>query len=449
METLRRLFTALGVAVALGLLAACATATPAAPQPTTVASQPTTSSVTAKPFAGKTLVAWNTAGPDFFWGDSAQTTLKQFEDATGATVEWDNFGAQWEDKVAAALSTGSTNVDLVFTWATDTATWARAGWLEDVGSRYTPEMKQDLLTESMQAVTYQGKIYGVPQFLSIQTGYYNTKLFQDAGLDPNKPPSTFEELIDDAKKLTKKPDQYGFSVSWGDKGNLFMSFAQWTQLAGGTILDDTGKPVFNSPAGKKALQAMADGMRDGWIDPGSISYNDTFIALQPFETGKVAMEFHWPAAWARVNDPKESKVVGQVKMFLVPGFTGGPRSISLDGSMGWNMSKYSLNKDLGWEFMKWAASTPIQKEQVLKTGWLPVTKSAFDDPEVLSSSPAIPAYKAQVEYVGNRYGSPYYNEMANAMAPYLMDAINGKISVDDGLANAEKAAQGVFAKYQQ
>lgn len=401
-----------------------------------------------KPYAGTTLVLWQTIDTTDFWGDEADAVLKEFEDETGITLEWVNFGPEWADKTSTALSAGSTDVDVIFTWATPTSEWARAGWIDEVGDRYTEEMKKDILAQPMQSVMYKGKIYGTPQFLSCQTGYYNTKLFEEAGLDPDNPPETFEEFIEANKKLAN-PDagQYGFSVSWGEHGNLFLSFAQWTQLAGGDVLDDNGMPVFNSPAGKKALQAMADGIQEGWIDPGSASYSDTFLALQPFLAGSIGMEFHWPPVWNQVNDADESRVAGDIKMFLVPGWSDGKKSACIDGSMGWVMSTYSENKDAAWEFMKWAADFRAQKSMNLNTGWLPVTQSVFDDSDV-NASELVQHYAEQVKYPGKRYGSPFYQEMAKAMAPHLQDAINGKISVDEGLAGAEEAAKEIAEKYQ-
>ncbi len=444
-----RLTIALTVLSVLMLITTQCAPTPAQPTNPPAAAGPTkppAPAAGAKPYAGTTIVLWQTIGASDFWGDQGDAMLKDFTDKTGITVSWVNFGPEWTNKAATAFSSKSSDFDLIFTWATPTAEWARSGWLEELGSRWTPEMTADKVEQPMQAVMYMGKIYGVPQFLSCQTGYYNAKLFKEAGLDPNKPPATFEEFIDYAKKLTKKPDQYGFSVSWGSYGNLFQTFAQWVQLAGGDVLDDQGKPIFNSPAGKKALQAMRDGIQEGWIDPGSLSYTDTFIALQPFQAGKVGIEFHWPSVWARVQDPKQSQIINDVKLFLVPGFKDGRKSACLDGSMGWAMNKNSKNKDAAWEFMKWAYSLPVQKMMYQKTAWLPVDQSAFNDPD-LKDTPLISHYREQVKYPGKRYGSAYYDEMSKMMAPPLTDAINGKISVDDGLAQAFKAAQDVAAKF--
>lgn len=447
----RKCFMVLSLLVVLSVLIGCAAPAPTpAPTPASAiqpaAAAPTAAKPADMPYKGTKLVLWQTIAASDFWGDEADAVLKDFTDKTGITVDWVNFGPEWTNKAATAFTSKSSDFDLIFTWATPTAEWARSGWLEELDSRWTPQMTADKVEQPMQSVMYMGKNYGVPQFLSCQTGYYNAKLFKEAGLDPNKPPETFEQFIEYAQKMTKKPDQYGFSVSWGAYGNLFQTFAQWVQLAGGDILDDKGNVAFNTAAGKKALQAMKDGIQQGWTDPGSLSYTDTFIALQPFQAGKVGMEFHWPSVWARVQDSKQSQVIDDVKLFLVPGFQGGRKSACLDGSMGWSMNKYSKNKDAAWEFMKWAYSLPVQKKMYQKTAWLPVVQSAFTDPEI-KDTPLIKHYAEQVKYPGKRYGSAFYNEMSKEMAVPLTDAINGKITVDEGLDKAFKAAQDVAAKF--
>ena len=59
-----------------------------------------------------------------------------------------------------------------------------------------------------------GTLYGVPMQYNLQYLYYNKDLFEEAGLDPEQPPTTMEELAEDAKKLTnpdKKSVWYWFS----------------------------------------------------------------------------------------------------------------------------------------------------------------------------------------------------------------------------------------------
>src|SRR5690349_19292892 len=61
----------------------------------------------------------------------------------------------------------------------------------------------NILPASLQWVSYNGKLYGLPFGQDTYALYYNTDAFKEVGLDPAKPPKTFDELWADAEKLTK------------------------------------------------------------------------------------------------------------------------------------------------------------------------------------------------------------------------------------------------------
>ena len=64
----------------------------------------------------------------------------------------------------------------------------------------------------MKLVTYKGKVHAMPGDYMSMVLVYNTELFKAAGLDPNKPPKTWEEFLEYNLKLTKPPERWGFAV---------------------------------------------------------------------------------------------------------------------------------------------------------------------------------------------------------------------------------------------
>jgi multiple sugar transport system substrate-binding protein len=107
----------------------------------------------------------------------------------------------------------------------------------------------DIIPASLSWVTYQGKLYGLP-FLQDTWGFaWNTDAFTAAGLDPTKPPTTLQELWDDARKLTVyKEDgsikQAGFIPDYPGK-----NLTELSQLFGCNYYDDAAKKVtVDSPA---------------------------------------------------------------------------------------------------------------------------------------------------------------------------------------------------------
>jgi ABC-type glycerol-3-phosphate transport system substrate-binding protein len=111
-----------------------------------------------------------------------------------------------------------------------------------------------------------GKIYGVPVGGYALGLIYNRKLFQEAGLDPNKPPTTWDEVREYAKKLTDPAKgRAGFAeLSKGNQGGWH--FTAWKYSFGGDLVqqkDGKWTATFNDENGVKALQTLKD-MR--WTD---------------------------------------------------------------------------------------------------------------------------------------------------------------------------------------
>ena len=85
--------------------------------------------------------------------------------------------------------------------------------------------------------------------------FYNKTLFEEAGLDPEAPPRTWEEFVDAAAQLTGQ-NRYGYAADFGNIDGAYQNFLRTLLLNGGEMYDDQQNPVFNSQEGVDAL--------DGW-----------------------------------------------------------------------------------------------------------------------------------------------------------------------------------------
>jgi ABC-type glycerol-3-phosphate transport system substrate-binding protein len=147
-------------------------------------------------------------------------------------------------------------------------------------SDYVPSIAS-IVTDS------SGKVYGIPT-----NGYtlgilYNRKMFQAVGLDPEKPPTTWDDFRSYAKKLTT-PSVAGFAeTSTGNQGGWH--FTNWMYTAGGDMQSADGtKATFNSAHGVGVLQLLKD-MRftDNTMTKEQLFTQDK--TLQLLATNKVAM----------------------------------------------------------------------------------------------------------------------------------------------------------------
>ena len=118
---------------------------------------------------------------------------------------------------------------------------------------------------TLQGGIYEGELYGIPNEVSIYAMHTNNKLFQDAGLDPEKDhPKTWEEFMAIAEKLTKRDAsgklvQRGAILGWKSgaiASNIFGG--QLRQAGGAEVSDDYRTATIDSPAGEKTLQYWKD-----------------------------------------------------------------------------------------------------------------------------------------------------------------------------------------------
>jgi len=104
--------------------------------------------------------------------------------------------------------TGNTAPDLFITWdgGEPLGTWAQNGLIQPL-DQYIAADNIDLTKfhdASVAMGTYNGKVYGVPWQADIVLLFYNKKQFKEAGLDPDKPPTTWAEAMAMGQKLTLK-----------------------------------------------------------------------------------------------------------------------------------------------------------------------------------------------------------------------------------------------------
>lgn len=133
-------------------------------------------------------------------------------------------------------------------WASRDAFEPLDGFLKAEGGKDALR-PQDFYPAAWKEATYKGHVYGIPTGIDDRMLYYNIDMFKKAGLDPNKPPRTWEELKAYAKKLTKvNPDntiaQIGFIPNYG---NSWLYLYSWQN--GGEFMSKDGRTcTLNNPA---------------------------------------------------------------------------------------------------------------------------------------------------------------------------------------------------------
>jgi len=141
-----------------------------------------------------------------------------------------------------------------------------------------------------------GNVFAIPTAAYSVGLVYNRELFSKAGLDPNKPPATWDEVRADAKKIAEKTGQAGYAQMTTKNTGGWM-FTTQTYAFGGTIENEDGSQAsFDDAPSKAALQALHD-MK--WVDRSmgqNLLYDIDGIS-KAFSAGKVGMFMSAPDAY--------------------------------------------------------------------------------------------------------------------------------------------------------
>jgi arabinogalactan oligomer/maltooligosaccharide transport system substrate-binding protein len=279
------------------------------------------------------------------------------------------------DKITAAVPRGK-GPD-VFIYAQDRlGGWIAAGnTVEPIDFFLDPPVKTRFLGTTMQAMMYQGNVYGLPLNFKVITLIYNKKLLP-------APPKTSAELVATARKLSGG-GKFGLAYAYSD----FYYHAALMNAFGGGVFNGR-KPTLNSPANVKSMETLMK-----WIGQGFMPAEpSTALITSLFNEGKAAMVFSGP--WF-VGEIKDGIDFGLAPLPTIAEAGGKPMRpwITVEGVY---IAAPSKNKDAAFEFVKYVTDVPAGKILALQGRQSPANKGVYSDPQV-AGDPVLKAFRQQVE----------------------------------------------------
>jgi arabinogalactan oligomer/maltooligosaccharide transport system substrate-binding protein len=309
---------------------------------------------------------------------------------TTLAVPYDAFA----DKITAAVPRGK-GPD-VFIFAQDRlGGWVAAGnTVEPLDFFLDDKIKDRYLKATLDAMTYQGNVYGLPLNFKALTLIYNKKLVQT-------PPKTTGQLVAQAKKLTDpKTGRFGLAYWYS---NFYYHSPLMNGFGGGVF--DGRKPTLNSPANVKSLDFLAGWMKQGFM-PEEPS---TALVTSLFNQGKAAMVFSGP--WF-LGEVAKGIDVGLAPLPTIDEAGGKPMRpwMTVEGVF---IAAPSKNKDAAFEFLKFVTDVPAAKVLALEGRQTPANKSVYADKQV-AADPVLKAFRTQVN---NAVPMPNLPEMTMVWTP--------------------------------
>lgn len=324
------------------------------------------------------------------FGQASELTFWQFYAPDGqqppSAIEWWNkmaadWNAQSETKIklenivdymsgnqlSTAFASGQ-GPDLFLISPGDFLRYYNGGALLDLTPFIDPEVQADFPEAVMGTRKVDGKIYGVPMEVEPMAFYYSVKAFEDAGLNENDVPKTWDELIEIGQKLTNA-DRYGvlFHTDPGYYQNFTWYPFMWQ--GGGEFQGADGKSAFNSPGVVQALKLWKDTIDLG-IAPRQVN-GGGFDIVANLGAGYCAMQNCgiWGISAMKQNAPDVP-----FGMFKLPIPNGG-KYVTVGGGWALVANANGKNTDMAGKFIAWALASKEADSIQRVVDWCTVAKS--------------------------------------------------------------------------
>ncbi|MEP7294865.1 MAG: sn-glycerol-3-phosphate ABC transporter substrate-binding protein UgpB [Burkholderiales bacterium] len=221
-----------------------------------------------------------------------------------------------------------------------------------------------------------GEMMSFPFNSSTTIFYYNKDAFKAAGLDPNKAPTTWPEVVAAAAKLKAAGSKCPYTSSWVSWVHL-ESFSLWHNTLFATQNNGFAGPgarlAFNSPLHLRHLENLSNMAKQGlFVYKGRAS-----VAVQSFVSGECAMMTGSSGSYA--DAAKGAKFAfGLAPLPYYPDVPGAPQNTAIGGASLWVMSgkKPAEYKGVA-EFFKYLSNPEVQSASHKRTGYLPITMAAY------------------------------------------------------------------------
>lgn len=276
---------------------------------------------------------------------------------------------------------------------------------------------------------YQGKRYSLPVSASNLALFWNKDLFRQAGLNPERGPRNWDEMLQFARTIKQKTGKWGLELfTTGGEGTTWQTQVYFWGAGADFLNSDNSAPAFNSAQGQKALQFLVDLVQKEKVAP-----------LAPwglFGRGEAGMVMD--GSWMTQFFPMQ--VNFELGATPFPFASGGKAATNMGGEQVFIFKGDEATQKAAWDFIQWFSSTPVQVEWNRATGFMPVKKSVANDPGykawVKNARPLLQPFVDSMAFARPRPPVPSYPQISDIFARYVQEALYGRMSVKDALNKA-------------
>ena len=292
-----------------------------------------------------------------------------------------------------------------------------------------------------------GKTWGVPFQRSTIVLYWNKALFKEAGLDPEHAPADWNEMLADAKKLTKRDaaghvTQYGVQIP--SSGFPYWLFQGFTTQAGTVLMNEEGNRSFYDRAEVvEALTYWVDLSRKHKVHPtGIVEWGTT---PKDFFEKKAAMI--WTTTGNLTNVRNNAKFPFGVAMLPAGKRRGSPTG---GGNFYISRKAPAAQQEAAFKFMRWITSPERAAQWCVDTGYVAVRPDAFETAalkQYVTDFPAAAVARDQLQYAVAELSTHENQRVTKALNDGLQAALTGTKSPEQAMKDSQAEAERILSRY--
>lgn len=289
---------------------------------------------------------------------------------------------------------------------------------------------------------FEGKTWGIPFQRSTIVQYYNKEIFAEAGLDPEKPPATWEELESDAVAISKSgAATYGLQIPSDAFGDWLFAALAW-QNGISMVSDDGTEAYLNDPKTVAALQYWIDLGKAGAVPEGNVAWATT---PKDFIEGKTAMM--WTTTGNLTNVKNQATFDFGVSPLPAHVQAGSPTG-------GANLYVFKTGdtrkQKAAAEFTKWMSSPEQSAEWSIATGYIATSPQAYETEamkDYIASFPPATVARDQLADFTRALGWHGNSQVNVAVQNAVQAALGGTKTPQQALDDAQKLADSVLTPF--
>lgn len=385
-------------------------------------------------------------------GNGAEATrrlIAQFEEAN-PNVMVEGIGATSHDitsRIQADVAAGRIPdvVQMVFSDMYFTVDNLGAVALEDIVPEPELEAHFDGISPNgLQLGVLNDKTYGLAYTFSTPVLFYNADLFEAAGLDPENPPKTWEDVKAAGLAIVEKTDAEGIATGiFGPSAGDWLFQGVIRSNDGRLMSEDGTRLAFAEPEAVEAVSMLRD-----LYDSGAYTNLDITAAMEGMAAGNIGMYLQTSAIQGFLVSGAADRF--DLRATTMPRFGEKPQRPNNSGSALVILSQNPVKQRAAWELMKFMTSKEAYTVITSEIGYLPLRTDIVDDPQYLGEwvkeHPLIQPNLEQLAILERweSFPGPNYRQIQRTMMEGAEMAVFGGVDPAQAMQSAQDSAQALM-----